>query len=68
MDVLVVRCALRSIDNFGPHKVERKQHQSGHWLATSKIIDTIHEEAGPDVIPELAEAIWERATRPIRPL
>jgi hypothetical protein len=68
MDVLVVRSALRNVDGFGPHKVERQRHPSGHWLATTKIIDAIHDEAGPDVIPELAEVIWERATRPIRPL
>lgn len=68
MDVLVVRCALRNVDNFGPHKVNRHKHSNGMFLADPDIIDAIHAEAGPDLIPELAETIWERTLRPVRPL
>lgn len=69
MDALVLRVALRRIDNFGAHKVERLQYRPhGHWLAKPEIIDAIHAEAGHDVIPEIAGAIWERTANPIRPL
>jgi hypothetical protein len=69
MDALVLRVALRKIDNFGAHKVVRLQNRAtGIWLAKTEILDAIHDEAGPDVIPELAEAIWERAANLIRPL
>lgn len=69
MDALVLRVALRKIDGFGSHKVERLKHgASGVWICKPDIIDAIHAEAGHDVIPELAGAIWERATAPLRPL
>ena len=69
MDALVIRVALRRVDGFGSHKVERVQYRPhGHWLAKPEILDAIHDEAGQDVIPELAGAIWERTTNPIRPL
>ena len=64
---LVLRLALRTVDNFGKHKVSRKQH-GPVWLADSDIINALNEEAGSGPLVEFAEIVLERAASPIRPL
>ena len=64
---LVLRLALRSVDNFGTHKVTRKQHGQV-WLCDVDIINAINDQAGAAPLIEFAEIILERAANPIRPL
>jgi len=64
---LILRIALRSVDNFGKHKVSRKQY-GAMWLADDAIINAINAEAGPGPLVEFASIVLERAANPIRPL
>jgi len=69
-DDLMVRLALRGVENFGKHKVSFARI-NGQSIATSDIIDAIHDEANPHgeaVIGELAGIVTERALQQIRPL
>lgn len=66
---LAVRLALRKVENFGTHKVERAM-EDGQRLATTAIIDAIYAEAGGQgrlVIIELFVEILRRADEPLRP-
>lgn len=64
---LLIRIALRSVDNFGPHKVERTAAAGGvPGLADEKIIEVIN-TAAPSALAEFADAIIERSRGP-RPL
>lgn len=64
---LVLRLALRSVDNFGSHKVTRKQF-GPVWLCELDIINAISDQAGSAPLVEFAEIVLERAANPIRPL
>ena len=67
--LLVVRLALRQVDNFGKYKVEPTS-QGGQALAKNEVIDAIYAEAGDAgrlIILELANHVIERATTPLRP-
>jgi len=64
---LVLRLALRGVDNFGTHKVARKQH-GAVWLCDVDIINAISDQAGSGPLVEFAEIVLERAANPIRPL
>lgn len=68
---LVIRLAIRSVDNFGSHKVERKQIKRDRWLATTDIVEAIHSEGGKlgaAILGEFSDFIIERAQGGIRPL
>ncbi len=64
---LAIRLALRSVDNFGTHKVTRKQH-GPVWLCDDSIINAINDQAGTGPLIEFADVVLERAANPIRPL
>ena len=63
---LIVRIALRSIDNF-KHKVKRAKNRAGVWLAEPDICNHI-DEAQPTALAEMADAIYQRVVAPLRPL
>lgn len=68
VDALIVRVALRRVVGLGTLKVERSKSQAaGFHLVETDTIDAL-EAAEPKLIPELANAAWERATNPLRPL
>ncbi len=64
---LILRLTLRGVDNFGKHKVSRRQH-GPVWLADESIINAISDEAGHEPLAEFASVILERVRNPIRPL
>ena len=63
---LLVRVALRSIDNF-KHKVKRVKNRAGIWLSEPEIIDLI-DAAQPTALAEIADTVWQRVVAPLRPL
>jgi hypothetical protein len=67
-DDLLVRLALRRVENFGKHEVKFYKYQ-GHSLVTAEFIDAIHEEAGEagvDLLGDLTRFVIERMS--LRPL
>ena len=68
---LAVRLALRSVDNFGTHKVEHKQLGSQRKVATAAIVNAIHAAAGklgPELLTEFAVHIINRGSGQLDPL
>lgn len=68
---LAIRLALRNVENFGAHKVERKRYRGDIWLASTKIIDAIYAEAGKygeDILGEFGSHVIERARQQLGPL
>lgn len=70
---LVVRVALREVENFGKHKVRRVKvnDEPAVWAATTDIIDAIHAEAGKAgdaILLELGNHIYARAVQQLGPL
>lgn len=67
---LILRLALRKVENFGAHTV-RVEDVDGQSLALPDIIDAIYAEAGAhgaDIIDELAKIVIARARPAPRPL
>jgi len=64
---LLLRISLRSVDNFGPHKVKRTQVARGIWIADRAAIDALH-EAAPRALGEFSDVILTRMQDHIRPL
>ena len=64
---LLVRIALRGIDNFGSLKVERKQVSKGIHLVNRDVIEAIY-EAAPRALGEFFDVIFVRMGERLRPL
>lgn len=68
---LAVRLALRSVENFGTHKVEHKPLGSQRKVATPAIVNAIHAAAGKlgaELLTEFAVHIINRGSGQLDPL
>lgn len=68
---LAVRLALRSVENFGTHKVDHKPLGSQRKVATPAIINAIHAAAGKlgaELLTEFAVHIINRGSGQLDPL
>lgn len=64
---LLLRLAIRGIDNFGKVKIERKQAAKGIQLAKPDFIEALH-AAAPTALGEFADVLIERMKEHLRPL